>query len=171
MYEKLTLVKKSPAWQALERSIPGLERSTGEGIGNLLQYSWASLVTQLIKNPPAMCQTWVRFLGCEDPLEEVNATHSSILAWRIPWTIWSQRVEHDWATYTLMYEKKGKKKNRKSKRKEGPLGQSLSGTEDKSLDRAEGGLYSEADFTFPYCGKLVSAQREVGEIRFSISFQ
>ena len=70
-----------------------------------------------------------------------------------------------------MYEKKGKKKNRKSKRKEGPLGQSLSGTEDKSLDRAEGGLYSEADFTFPYCEKLVSAQREVGEIRFSISFQ
>ena len=87
VYEKLTLVKKSPALQALERSIPGLERSTGEGIGNLLQYSWASLVTQLIKNPPALCQTWVRFLGCVDPLEEGNATHSSILAWRIPWTI------------------------------------------------------------------------------------
>ena len=51
------------------------------------------------------------------------------------------------------------------------MGQSLSGTEDKCLDRAEGGLYSDADFTFPSSGKLASAQREVGEIRFSVSFQ
>ena len=42
---------------------------------------WASLVAQLVKNPPAMQETWVRSLGCEDPLEEEKATHSSILAW------------------------------------------------------------------------------------------
>ena len=52
-----------------------------------LQYSWASLVTQLVKNLPAMQETWVRSLGLEDPLEKGKATHSSILAWRIPWTL------------------------------------------------------------------------------------
>ena len=67
--------------------IPGLERSAGEGIGYPLQYSWASLVAQLVKNPPEMQETWVRFLGWEDPLEKGHATHSSILAWRIPWTV------------------------------------------------------------------------------------
>ena len=46
----------------------------------------AILVTQTVKNPPAMRETWVRSLGWEDPLEEGMATHSSILAWRIPWT-------------------------------------------------------------------------------------
>ena len=45
---------------------------------------WASLVAQLVKNLPAMWETWVRSLGQEDPLEEGMATHSSILAWRIP---------------------------------------------------------------------------------------
>ena len=45
---------------------------------------WASLVAQLVKNPPAMQETLVRFLGWEDPLEEGMATHSGILAWRIP---------------------------------------------------------------------------------------
>ena len=49
-----------------------------------LQYSWAFLVTQTVKNPPAMWETWVRSLDCEDPLEEDMATHSSVLAWRIP---------------------------------------------------------------------------------------
>ena len=48
---------------------------------------WASLVAQLVKNPPAMRETWVRFLGWEDPLEKGKATHSSILAWRIPLTV------------------------------------------------------------------------------------
>ena len=67
--------------------IPGLGRSTGEGIGYPLQYSWASLVAQLVKNSPVMWKTWVRSLGWEDPLEKGKATHSSILAWRIPWTI------------------------------------------------------------------------------------
>ena len=68
-------------------SIPGSGRSTGEGTGYPLQYSWASLVAQLVKNPPAMQETWVQFLGWEDPLEKGKATHSSILAWRIPWAV------------------------------------------------------------------------------------
>ena len=68
-------------------SISGLGRSTGEGIGHTLQYSWASLVAQLVKNPPATRETWVQSLGWEDPLEKGKATHSNILAWRIPWTV------------------------------------------------------------------------------------
>ena len=67
--------------------IPGLGRSPGEEIGYLLQYSWASLLAQLVKNPPAMRETQVRSLGWEYPLEKGKATHSSILAWRIPWTV------------------------------------------------------------------------------------
>ena len=64
--------------------IPELGRSPGERIGYPLQYSWASLVVQMVKNPPAMWETWVQSLGWEDPPEEGMATHSSILAWRIP---------------------------------------------------------------------------------------
>ena len=67
--------------------IPGLGRSTGEGMDYPLQYSWASLVVQLVKNPPAMRETWVWSLGWEDPLEKGKVTHSNILAWRIPWTV------------------------------------------------------------------------------------
>ena len=52
-----------------------------------VKVSWTYLVTQLVKNPPAMRETWVRSLGWEDPLEKGKATHSSILAWRIPWTV------------------------------------------------------------------------------------
>ena len=59
-------------------------RSPGEGIGYPLQDSWASLVVQMVKNLPAMQETWVQPLGWEDALEEGMATHSSILAWRIP---------------------------------------------------------------------------------------
>ena len=105
-------------------SIPVLGRSPGEGKGYPLWYSWASLVAQLVKNPPAVQETWVRswvgkipwrrerlptpvflgfpcgsagkkstrsagdlgsILGWEVPLEKGKATHSSILAWRIPW--------------------------------------------------------------------------------------
>ena len=81
----------------------GTGRSAGDGIGYPLQYSWASLVTQTVKNPPAMWEIWVQSLGWEDPLEKGMATHSSILAWRIPWTeepgglqfMESQRVGHD----------------------------------------------------------------------------
>ena len=53
---------------------------TREGIGYLLHYSWAPLVAQLIRNAPAMQETWVQSLGWEDPLEKEKATHSSILA-------------------------------------------------------------------------------------------
>ena len=59
-------------------AIPGLGRSAGEGIGYPLQYSWASLVAQLVKNPPAMRETWVQTLGCKDLLEKRMATHFSI---------------------------------------------------------------------------------------------
>ena len=55
----------------------------GEGIGYSLQYSWASLVAQLVKNLPAMWETWVRSLSWEDPLEKGKATQSGTLAWRI----------------------------------------------------------------------------------------
>ena len=68
-------------------SIPGSGRSPGEGIDYPLQYSWASLVAQLVKNPPTMWETWVPSLGWEDPLENGKATLSSILAWKIPWTV------------------------------------------------------------------------------------
>ena len=65
-------------------SVPGLGRSSGDGISYLLQYSWASLVPQLVKNLSAMWKTWVQSLDWEDLLEKEKATHSSILAWRIP---------------------------------------------------------------------------------------
>ena len=64
-------------------SIPGSRRCPGEGIGYLLQYSWAPLVVQTVKNLPAMREIWVgtiQSIGCKDPLEEGMATHSSILA-------------------------------------------------------------------------------------------
>ena len=68
-----------------------------------LQRSRASLVAQMVKNPPAMQETWLRSLGWGDPLEKRMATHASILAWRIPWTeepeglqsMRLQRVRHD----------------------------------------------------------------------------
>ena len=67
--------------------IPGSEGSAGGGIGYPFQYSWASLVTQLVKNPPAMWETRVQSLVWEDALEKGKATHFSILTWKIPWTI------------------------------------------------------------------------------------
>ena len=113
--------------------IPGSRRSAGEGIGYPLQYSgpensmdytvhgvakswiWlffcgisyrASLVAQTVKRLPAIWETWVQFLGQEDPLEKEMAIHSTTLAWKIPWTeepdrlqsMGLQRVGHDWAT-------------------------------------------------------------------------
>ena len=68
-------------------SIPGSGRSTGEEKGYPLQYSWASLVAQLVKSLPEMQETWVRSLGWEDPLEKGKTTHSRIVVWRIPWTV------------------------------------------------------------------------------------
>ena len=87
--------------------ILGSGKSPGEGIGSPLQYSWASLVAQMVKNPPAMQETWVRSLGWEEPLEE--------RAWQLtpvflpgdsPWTeepvglqsMGLQRVRHSWAS-------------------------------------------------------------------------
>ena len=80
---------------------------------------WASLVAQTVKSLPAMWETQVQALGWEDPLEKEMATHSSILAWKIPWTeepgelqfMGSQRVGHNWATNThTYYIKQGLKK-------------------------------------------------------------
>ena len=65
-------------------SIPGSGRFPREGISYPLEYSWTYLVAQMVKNLPAMQETWVRSLSWEDPLEEGVATHSSSLAWRIP---------------------------------------------------------------------------------------
>ena len=56
-----------------------------------MQYSRASLVAQLVKNLPAMWETWTGSLGWEEPLEKGKATHSSILAWRIAWTVWGRK--------------------------------------------------------------------------------
>ena len=68
-------------------SIPGLGSSPGEGIGCPLQYSWTSLVVQMVKHPPAMWETWVRPLGWKIPWRrawQATAVFASILAWRIP---------------------------------------------------------------------------------------
>ena len=70
----------------------------GVSLSGLLHSVWASLMVQLVKNPPAMWETWVWSLGWGDPLEKGRVTHSSVLAWRIPWTIQSmesQRLGHD----------------------------------------------------------------------------
>ena len=79
--EESTCNAGDPGW------ILGSGRSTGGGIGYPVQYSWASLVAQLVRNLPAIWETWVQSLGWEDPLQNGTATHSSILAWRIPWTV------------------------------------------------------------------------------------
>ena len=92
-------VGKESTWNAGDPgSIPGSGTSAGEEIGYPFQFSWASLVAQLVKNPPSMQETRVQSLGWEDPLEKGKATHSGILAWRIPWTVesmWLQRLRHD----------------------------------------------------------------------------
>ena len=66
--------------------IPGLGKSPGEGMDYPFQHSWASLMAQMVENPPAMQETWVQSLSWEEPLEKRMTTHSSIFAWRIPWT-------------------------------------------------------------------------------------
>ena len=80
------LVKNLPASAGDPSSTPGSGISAGEGRGYPLQYSWASLVVQLVKNLRAMRETQVGSLDWEAPLEKGKASHSSILAWRIPWT-------------------------------------------------------------------------------------
>ena len=71
-----------------------------------LQTTGVSSIAQMVRNLPAMQETRIRSLGQENPLEKVMATHSSILAWRIPWTEepgGSQRVGHDWVTNTFTF--------------------------------------------------------------------
>ena len=76
---------------------------------------WA-LGAQMAKNPPAMRETWVRSLCWKDPLEKGSATHSSIVAWRIPWTeepgrlqsMGLQRVRHDWVTFNHLDYQEGR---------------------------------------------------------------
>ena len=76
-------VGKESACNAGDPSLnPGLGRSPGEVLGYPLQYSWASLVAQLVKTPPAMQETWVQSLVWEEPLENGKTTHTSIFAWR-----------------------------------------------------------------------------------------
>ena len=78
--------------------------------GNLSHISTSSLVAQAVKNLPAMQENWIQSHGWEGPLEKGMATHSTILAWRIPWTkepgrlqsMGLQRVRHDWATNTFI---------------------------------------------------------------------
>ena len=64
-----------------------LAKQLGVHLLNTLLFWWASPVAQLVKNPPAVQETWVWSLGWEDPLKKGKVTHSSILTWRIPWTV------------------------------------------------------------------------------------
>ena len=95
--------KETPYNAGDHSSIPGSRRSAGEGIGYSLQYSWASLVAQMIKNPPAMQESWVQSLGWEEGRSPGGgmATSSIILAWRIPmdgrgWLITVHGVAKSW---------------------------------------------------------------------------
>ena len=74
--------KESPCKAGDPSSISGSGRSAREGIGYPFRYSWASLVAQLVKNLPAIQETWVQSLGWEDPMKKGKTTHSSILAWK-----------------------------------------------------------------------------------------
>ena len=84
-------IQKKPEWGLVifweDGENSKYEWPTSSQICIILQDKWASLVAQLVKNPPAMQETWVRSLGWEDPLKEETGTHSSVLAWRIPWSL------------------------------------------------------------------------------------
>ena len=85
---------RSPKKKQGTRNMANTREVTKErGLTPHLLKTRASLAAQLVKNPPAMRETWVQFLGWEDPLEKGKATHSSILAWRIPWTVLSMGSE------------------------------------------------------------------------------
>ena len=117
MTERLTLLLSLVVqWLRLcTLNAEGLDSISGQGtrshtlqrkIQNSETETQRSLVAQTVKNPPAMQETWLRFLGQEDAMKKQKATHSSIFAWRIPWTeelgrlqfLWSQRIGHDLAT-------------------------------------------------------------------------
>ena len=96
-------------WSALDDSGVVQTWSWYSSLFILVRAFLGLLVAQLGKNLPAVWETWVRSLGWEDALEESMATHSSILAWRMPWleepgglqSVGSQRVRHGWATSTF----------------------------------------------------------------------
>ena len=103
----------------------GSGRSAGDGIGYPLQHSWDSLVAQLVKNLPATWETWVWSLGWEDPLEKGTATHASILAWRLPWTVYpmghkesdtTERLSLWWVQSGLPQRLRAKESSRQSRR-------------------------------------------------------
>ena len=81
--------KKNLKFEGLKKKSSNKYFSLPRGLflKNALSQGWASLMAQLVKNPPAMWENWVQSLVWEDPLEKGKATHSSILAWRIPWTV------------------------------------------------------------------------------------
>ena len=86
VYNKEDLFKRQPSEETGEQiSDPSLWKPGAQGI--YLSFSWVSLVAQLVKKLLAVWETWVQFLGWDDPLEKGKATHSSVLAWRIPWTV------------------------------------------------------------------------------------
>ena len=82
--------------------IPGSGRSPGERTGLALQCSWASPVAQAVKNLPAIREPWVRSLGWEDALEEHMATHSGILAWRVPMDRGAWQAATHWVAQSQM---------------------------------------------------------------------
>ena len=96
--------------------IPGSASSPGEGMGYPLQYSWAFLVAQMVKNPPAMLETWVQSLSWKDPLEERMAIHSSVLAWRIPMdrVAWRATVHGVTDSWTRMMTERPKHSTQRS---------------------------------------------------------
>ena len=104
------LVKNSACNARDLSSIPGSGRSAGEGIGYTLQYSWAFLMLQTVKNPPAMQETWLQSLVWEDPLSGNGyPLQYSVLenfmdrgAWQA-YSSWSCRVGHNWATFTCSF--------------------------------------------------------------------
>ena len=96
------------------QSLSGEDSLEGD-VATPLQYSWTSLMAQTVKTLPAVQETWVWPLGWEDTLEKAMAIHSSILAWRSPWTeeagglqtLGLQRVGHDWVTNTFSFHSLG----------------------------------------------------------------
>ena len=105
----LESMEQAPQWTGLSHQWP-LLKTLGPATQGILFGPWASLVAQRLKRLPAMQETWVQSLGQEDPLEKEMATHSSTLAWKMPWmeeparlqSMRLQRVSQDWATSNFL---------------------------------------------------------------------
>ena len=101
---------KPPWWEPSKTDLTGTEMLPTFSCYSP-QPSGASLVAQLVKNPPAMRESWVRSLGWEDPLEKGKATQASILAWRIPWTVQSMDSQRkdltEWLSLNLWPVERG----------------------------------------------------------------